>query len=164
MRIGLGFDIHKLQPGRTMMIGGVEVPFELGPVGHSDGDALLHALCDAILGAAGLGDIGEHFSDTDDQYKDAPSCRFGEPVLTRVTERGFRIGNIDADVYLEKPKLGPTKREIRQHIAQLLSVPFDRVSVKARTMEGLGPIGESRAYAAQVGVTLLEEHDPKPKE
>ncbi len=163
MRIGLGFDIHKLQLGRAMMIGGVEVPCELGPVGHSDGDALLHALCDAILGAAGLGDIGEHFPDTDDQYKDASSDRFVEVVLTMVTERGFRIGNVDADVYLENPKLGPTKKEIRQHIAQLLSVPFDRVSVKARTMEGLGSIGESRAYAAQVGVTLLEEHDPNPK-
>ena len=160
MRIGLGYDIHRLEPGRTMVIGGVDVPYEVGPVGHSDGDALLHALCDALLGAAGLGDIGEHFPDTDEANKDVASSYFVGEVLRMVTARGFRIGNVDADVYLEKPKLGPTKMAIRQNIAGLLDLPTDRVSVKARTNEGLGPIGESRAYAAQVGVTLLEAHDP----
>ena len=143
-----------------MMIGGIRVPYEAGPVGHSDGDALLHALCDAMLGAAGLGDIGEHFPDTDERFKGASSARFVEAVLKMVTEKGLRVGNVDADVYLEKPKLGTMKKEIRKNIARLLGVAVDRVSVKARTMEGLGPIGEGKAYAAQVGVTLLEAHDP----
>ena len=142
-----------------MMIGGIRVPYEAGPVGHSDGDALLHALCDAMLGAAGLGDIGEHFPDTDERFKGASSARFVEAVLKMVTEKGLRVGNVDADVYLEKPKLGTMKKEIRQKVAGLLGVEVDRVSVKARTMEGLGPIGEGRAYAAQVGITLLEAHD-----
>ena len=159
MRIGLGYDIHRLEPGRTMVIGGVEVPCEVGPVGHSDGDALLHALCDALLGAAGLGDIGEHFPDTDEATKDRASSHFVREVVKSVTEKGFRIGNVDADVYLEKPKLGSTKMGIRQNIAELIGLPVDRVSVKARTHEGLGPIGEGRAYAAQVGVALLEAHD-----
>jgi 2-C-methyl-D-erythritol 2,4-cyclodiphosphate synthase len=159
MRIGLGYDIHRLEPGRAMMIGGVKLPYESGPMGHSDGDALLHALCDAMLGAAGLGDIGEHFPDTDPRHKDAASSKFVQAVLKMVTEKGFRIGNVDADVYLEKPKLGPKKMDIRRNIAELLGVPVERVSVKARTMEGLGPIGESRAYAAQVGLILLEAHD-----
>ncbi len=159
MRIGLGFDIHRLEAGRTMVIGGVAIPYEAGPLGHSDGDALLHALCDAMLGAAGLGDIGEHFPDTDPQYKGAASSRFVEAVLKMVTAKGYRIGNVDADVYLEKPKLGAMKKEIRRKVAGLLGVTEDRVSVMARTMEGLGRIGESRAYAAQVGITLLEAHD-----
>ena len=160
MRIGLGYDIHRLEAGRPMMIGGIEVPYESGPVAHSDGDALLHALCDAMLGAASLGDIGEHFPDTDDRHKGAASAKFVEAVLKMITEKGLRIGNVDTDVYLEKPKLGAMKKEIRKNIARLLGVAVDRVSVKARTMEGLGPIGESKAYAAQVGITLLEAHDP----
>jgi len=142
-----------------MMIGGVEVPYEAGPVGHSDGDALLHAVCDAMLGGAGLGDIGEHFPDTDAKYKDYRSAKFVEAVLKMVTEKGLRISNVDADVYLEKPKLGALKKEIRRNLAGLLGLPVDRISVKARTMEGLGPIGESRAYAAQVGMILLEASD-----
>ena len=160
MRIGLGFDIHRLVSGRPMMIGGIEVPYETGPLGHSDGDALLHALCDALLGGAGLGDIGEHFPDTDPRCKDAASSRFVTEVLALVTEKGYRIGNVDTDVFLERPKLGDYKKKIRRNIAQLLNVPEDRVSVKARTMEGLGAIGEERAYAANVGVTLLEAQDP----
>ena len=160
MRIGLGYDIHRLETGRPMMIGGIEVPYESGPVAHSDGDALLHALCDAMLGAASLGDIGEHFPDTDERHKGRASAEFVEAVLKMITEKGLRIGNVDADVYLEKPKLGAMKKEIRKNIARLLGVAVDRVSVKARTMEGLGPIGEGKAYAAQVGITLLEAHDP----
>ena len=159
MRIGLGYDIHRLEAGRPMMIGGVRVPYEMGPVGHSDGDALLHAVCDAMLGGAGLGDIGEHFPDTEAQYKGANSAKFVEAVLKMVTEKGLRIGNVDANVFLEKPKLGAMKKEIQQNIAGLLGVGMDRVSVKARTMEGLGEIGENKAYAAQVGMLLLEEKD-----
>jgi 2-C-methyl-D-erythritol 2,4-cyclodiphosphate synthase len=112
-----------------------------------------------MLGAAGLGDIGEHFPDTDAKWKDFKSAKFVEAVLKMVTEKGLRISNVDANVYLEKPKLGAMKKEIRRNVAKLLGMAEDRVSVKARTMEGLGAIGEGRAYAAQVGVLLLEEGD-----
>ena len=159
MRIGLGFDIHRLEAGRKLIIGGVIVPYDKGPLGHSDGDALLHAICDAMIGAAGLGDIGEHFPDTDPQYKDAASSRFVSATMKLITEKGFRVGNVDANVLLEQPKLRGLKKEIRDNVAQLLGVSADRVSVKARTMEGLGSIGESCAYAAQAAVTLLEPHD-----
>ena len=164
MRIGLGYDIHRLVPGRRMMIGGVEIPYETGPLGHSDGDALLHALCDALLGGAGLGDIGEHFPDTDAKYKDAASERFVTEAVELVTKKGYAIGNVDADVFLEKPKLGEWKKKIRGNIARMLGVATDRVSVKAKTMEGLGEIGQEKAYAANVGVVLLEEQDIKHSE
>jgi len=155
-RIGLGFDLHKLVGGTGFRLGGVEVPADVRPEGHSDADPLLHALVDALLGAAARGDIGEHFPDTDDRWKDADSRLFVEKAKQFVAEAGLTIGNVDATVFLEKPKLGRLKDDMRRVIAGLLDVDVKNVSIKAKTLEGLGSIGTSQAVAAQVGVILHE--------
>jgi 2-C-methyl-D-erythritol 2,4-cyclodiphosphate synthase len=154
MPTGLGFDIHRLVEGRKLLLGGVQMEFPLGLLGHSDADALLHAICDALLGAAGLGDIGEHFPDTDPQFKDVSSALLLERVLKLVTDRGYAIENVDTIVYAEQPKLTPHKPAIRQKLAELLKLPPERVNVKAKTMEKLGPIGGSLAIAAHAIVSL----------
>jgi 2-C-methyl-D-erythritol 2,4-cyclodiphosphate synthase len=148
--MGLGFDIHRLRAGRPLVLGGVRLEWPRGLAGHSDGDCLLHALTDALLGAAGAGDIGDLFPDTDPQWKDAPSDMFVEGALTRVRARGLSPRQVDATVLAEEPRLGPRKREIAEHIAHLLGLPASAVSVKAKTLEGLGSVGAGEAIAAQV--------------
>ena len=155
-RIGQGFDLHRLVPGLPLMLGGLPVPFDKGSQGHSDGDVVLHALCDALLGAVGLGDIGDWFSPSDPQWKGASSDRFVMTVVSLLKERQWSVVNVDVTVMLEIPKLGELKALMKVHIAQMLGIPTDCVSIKAKTMEGLGAIGQSDAVAATV-VALLQQ-------
>jgi len=155
MRIGMGYDIHRLIEGRKLVLGGVRVEFTMGLLGHSDGDVLLHAVIDACLGAAGLGDIGELFPDTDSKYKDADSADLLREALRRVKDAGFGVHNLDCIIYAEKPKLGPLKGRIRARLAEILAVDEAQINVKAKTMEGLGRIGEQEDIAAHT-VVLLE--------
>jgi 2-C-methyl-D-erythritol 2,4-cyclodiphosphate synthase len=159
VRVGLGFDIHRLAAGRRMVLAGVEVPSPAGPQAHSDGDVVLHAVADAILGAAGLGDLGEHFPDADPAWKDADSGRILDRVIEMARTAGWRVAGADVNLLLERPKLGDLKAAMRQRLAERLGVPEDAAGLKARTMEGLGPIGEGRAVAAQA-VVLLERAAP----
>ena len=153
-RVGIGYDLHRLAEGRKLILGGVEVPFEKGPVGHSDGDALAHAICDALLGAASLGDIGTHFPDTDPKWKGAASLRFLERVRELLAERRLRIAHIDAVVITEKPKLGPHFPAMRAALAQTLVIPESAINLKAKTNEGVDAIGRGEAIAAQAVATL----------
>lgn len=153
-RIGEGWDIHALVEGRKLMLGGVEIPFEKGLLGHSDADALLHAITDALLGAAALGDIGSHFPDTDARFKGADSGVLLEEVATRVRALGFVIGNVDCTVIAQQPKLAPHIAAMRARIAQLLAVEIDQVNVKAKTAEKMGPVGLGQAMEARA-VALL---------
>jgi 2-C-methyl-D-erythritol 2,4-cyclodiphosphate synthase len=153
-RTGLGYDLHRLEPGRKLIIGGIELPFDKGPVGHSDGDVVAHALCDALLGAAGLGDIGTHFPNTDPQWKDADSMQFLQHATRLLTQKSFTIAYIDAVVILEKPKLGPHFPRMREKLAQALSIPADQIHLKAKTNEGVDAIGRGEALAAWVVATL----------
>lgn len=158
-RIGQGYDIHRLVPGHPLMIGGVAVDSPVGSLAHSDGDVILHALIDALLGACALGDIGDHFPPSDAQYKGMASCEFLERVLPLVSAQGYRVGNVDGTVFLEKPKLGPYKQTIRSRVANLLGLPLDCVSFKAKTAEKFPPVGTQDAIAASVTV-LLYRPDP----
>ena len=148
-RIGIGYDIHRLVEGRKLILGGVEIPFAKGLLGHSDSDVLTHAVCDALLGAAALGDIGSHFSDSDPQFAGASSLGMLARVLELVVERGYRVGNVDATVITERPKLAPFMAAIRHQLASVLQVDLERVSVKAKTNERLDAIGQGEAMAAQ---------------
>jgi 2-C-methyl-D-erythritol 2,4-cyclodiphosphate synthase len=154
LRVGIGFDLHRLVRGRPFVLGGLRLPHPLGPLGHSDGDALLHALTDALLGATGGGDIGDRFPDTDPRWKGADSRALLGAVWSPLRRAGWRVCNVDATVVAERPKLGPWKPRIAREIARLLGVPADRVCVKAKTLEKLGPIGKGKAVAAQVAVLL----------
>jgi 2-C-methyl-D-erythritol 2,4-cyclodiphosphate synthase len=151
---GIGYDLHRLASGRRLILGGIEVPFEKGPVGHSDGDALAHAICDALLGAAGLGDIGTHFPDTDPRWKDAHSLRFLEHVRSLLSERRLRITHLDAIVITERPKLGPHFSAMREALAEALGIEVARINLKAKTNEGVGAVGRGEAIAAQAIATL----------
>jgi len=151
---GIGYDLHRLAAGRKLVLGGVEVPFEKGPVGHSDGDALAHAICDALLGAAGLGDIGTHFPDTDPKWKNAHSLRFLEHVRGLLAERHLRIVHLDAIVITERPKLGPHFPAMREALAQALGIEASRINLKAKTNEGVGAVGRGEAIAAQAIATV----------
>jgi len=153
-RAGIGYDLHRLAEGRKLILGGVELPFPKGPVGHSDGDALAHCLCDALLGAAGLGDIGPHFPDTDPKWKDASSLRFLEHIRDLLAASGFRIVNIDATVITEKPKLGPHFPAMRETLAKSLGIDASIINLKAKTNEGVDAIGRGEAIAAQAIATL----------
>jgi 2-C-methyl-D-erythritol 2,4-cyclodiphosphate synthase len=153
-RTGFGYDLHRLAPGRSLILGGVSVPFEKGPVGHSDGDVLSHAICDALLGAAGLGDIGTHFPDTDPQWKGASSLLFLEHTRELLAGRGLRIAHVDAVVVLEQPKLGPHFAAMRRKLAAALNIAPEQINLKAKTSEGTGAIGRSEAIAAYAIVTL----------
>jgi 2-C-methyl-D-erythritol 2,4-cyclodiphosphate synthase len=153
-RSGIGYDLHRLAEGRKLILGGVEVPFEKGPVGHSDGDVLSHAICDALLGAAGLGDIGTHFPDTDPQWKGVSSLVFLEHVRKQVHERGLRIAHVDAVIIAEKPKLGPHFPAMRKAIAKALGIQASQTNLKAKTHEGVGEIGRGEAIAAHAIATL----------
>jgi len=153
-RIGEGWDIHALVPGRKLLIGGVEIPFGFGLLGHSDADVLLHAITDALLGAAGMGDIGRHFPDTDDRFRGADSILLLTEAARRVREHGFQIANVDSTVIAQAPKLAPHIDAMRQRIAQALDVAPGQVNVKAKTAEKLGPVGEGLAIEARAVVLL----------
>ena len=158
-RIGQGYDIHRLLPGKPLMIGGLQIESPVGSEAHSDGDVLLHSLIDALLGACALGDIGDHFPPSDNQYKDISSTVLLQRVLPLIEKQGYRLGNLDATIFLEKPKLGPYKQAMREHLAELLGLPLDYVSVKAKTAEKFPPVGTQEAIASSVTV-LLKQMEP----
>ncbi|MCX7407695.1 MAG: 2-C-methyl-D-erythritol 2,4-cyclodiphosphate synthase [Planctomycetales bacterium] len=153
-RIGLGHDRHRLVAGRKLLLGGVEVPFELGLDGHSDADVLLHAITDALLGAAGLGDIGDWFPNTDPQWAGADSTVFLQAALSAVKERGWQVVNLDCTIHAERPKLSPHKAAIKNNVARLLGVLEDQVNVKAKTGEKVGAVGRLEAIDADAVVLL----------
>lgn len=155
MRIGSGIDVHSFGPGDFVMLGGVKVPHSHGVLAHSDGDVVLHALCDALLGAAGLGDIGQHFRDTDPQWKGADSKSFVRSVMNMLLIRKLRVGNADITVLAEAPKVGPVRDEIRRQVAALLEVTEEQVNIKATTTERLGFLGRKEGIAAHAVVLLI---------
>jgi 2-C-methyl-D-erythritol 2,4-cyclodiphosphate synthase len=155
-RIGQGFDIHRLVAGSPLILGGVLIDSPVGSLAHSDGDALLHALIDALLGATGQGDIGDHFPPSDDRYRNANSTELLKTAWQPLAAAGWRVVNVDATVFLEAPKLGPYKLAIRQSLANLLNVDLTHVSLKAKTAEGLPPIGTQDAVATSVVVLLSQ--------
>ncbi|MBI4412278.1 MAG: 2-C-methyl-D-erythritol 2,4-cyclodiphosphate synthase [Deltaproteobacteria bacterium] len=154
MRIGIGYDVHKLVHGRKLIIGGVEIPHDKGLLGHSDADVLLHAICDALLGAAGMGDIGEHFPDTDPRFKGFDSMKLLCEVGAKLREKGYRPANIDSVVIAEAPKISPHREKMRQNIACAVGLPVDCVNVKATTEEGMGFTGTKQGMAAWAVVTV----------
>ncbi len=156
MRIGHGYDVHKFSKNRKLILGGVEIPYEMGLLGHSDADVLIHAVCDALLGAAAKGDIGKHFPDNDNSFKDIDSRILLRHVLDILNGENFKISNIDATVVAQAPKLAPFIEQMRINIADDLKLPLDRVNVKATTEEGLGFTGEKLGIAAHA-VCLIEE-------
>ncbi len=156
MRIGHGYDVHRLVPDRALILGGVNIPYELGLDGHSDADVLLHAVSDALLGAAGLGDIGRHFPDTDPQYKGADSLKLLEIVGRKIAQAGYRVSNIDVTMIAQKPKLAPHIAAMRENISKALNLDVSRVNVKATTEERLGFTGTGEGMACHA-VCLLEE-------
>ncbi len=158
-RTGLGWDVHRLAAGRPLILGGVAVPSDLGLEGHSDADILSHAITDALLGAAALGDIGMHFPDTDPQWKDADSARFLAHAAALVRQRGYMIANVDATVILERPKLKDYRMAIRESLARTLALEVERVSVKFKTAERVGPVGEGLSAEAQAIVTISEKSE-----
>jgi len=153
-RAGIGYDLHRLEAGRKLIVGGVEVPFDKGPAGHSDGDVLAHAITDALLGAAGLGDIGTHFPDTDQQWKGVSSLLFLEHVSTMLETSGLRIVHIDAVVICERPKLGPHFPAMRTTLAKSLGIRSDQINLKAKTNEGVDAVGRGEAIAAHAIATI----------
>jgi 2-C-methyl-D-erythritol 2,4-cyclodiphosphate synthase len=153
-RIGEGWDLHTLVPGRKLVIGGVEIPFDRGLLGHSDADVLLHAITDALLGAAGLGDIGRHFPDTDERFRNADSVLLLTEAARCVREQGLQIGNVDSTVIAQAPKLAPYIEAMRARIAAALDLEPGRVNVKAKTSEKLGPVGQGQAIEARAVVLL----------
>lgn len=156
IRIGEGWDIHQLVEGRKLMLGGVEVPYSKGLLGHSDADVLLHAITDALLGAAALGDIGKHFPDTDVQYKGADSAVLLAKVAADIRALGYTLGNLDSTIIAQAPKLAPHIVAMRERVAAILGVDMDRVNVKAKTAEKLGPVGEGLAMEARAVVLLVK--------
>ena len=160
MRIGIGYDIHRLAEGRRLVIAGVDVPHPLGAVAHSDGDVVFHAVADAVLGAAGLGDLGEFFPDSDPAWAGADSAMILARVVEMALRAGWAVTSADVNILLERPKLAALKRRMRERLAEVLSLPHNAVGLKARTLEGLGPIGAGDAVAAQAVVLL----GPVPKQ
>ncbi len=160
MRIGHGYDVHRLVEGRPLILGGVKLDYELGLLGHSDADVLLHAVSDALLGAAGLGDIGKHFPDTDPAYKDADSLELLRVVARRVKEQGYQVSNLDVTMIAQKPKLRPHIPQMEQNIAQAVGIDPSRVNVKATTEENLGFTGTMEGMRCHA-VCLLEEKESK---
>ena len=159
LRVGHGYDLHILAEGRALMLGGVRIDAARGLVGHSDGDVVLHAICDAILGAMGADDIGQHFPATDEGYRGAASSEFLGYVAKLMREEGWRVGNVDVTVVAEQPRLAPHRMAMRERIAELLAVPVTAVSVKAKTNEGVDAVGRAEAIAA-TAVVLLESEEP----
>ena len=161
MHIGFGYDVHRLEEGHALVIGGVKIPHEKGCVAHSDGDVLIHALCDALLGAANLGDIGQHFPDTDPTWKGMASSRFLEETMKLLHDRDYQVGNVDTTICLQKPKLGPYIESMKAHLSGLVGT--SAISIKATTTEKLGFVGEEKGIAAYAVVlikprTESEEH------
>ncbi|HET9943092.1 MAG TPA: 2-C-methyl-D-erythritol 2,4-cyclodiphosphate synthase [Terriglobia bacterium] len=156
-RVGLGFDLHRLGPGAHLILGGVEIPHTRSFIAHSDGDVLCHAIVDALLGAAGLGNIGERFPDTDQQYKGMSSLRFLAETGDLLRRGGFSIENVDSNILAEKPKLLPYFPSMREKVAATLQVPVEKVFIKAKTMEGIGAIGSEEAIAAQAVALISSE-------
>lgn len=154
-RVGFGYDSHRFTPGRPLVIGGVVIPYELGLAAHSDGDVLIHAVCDALLGAAGLKDIGTYFPDTDDMWKNVDSTVLLEKVVALAAEKGWRVNNLDCTLILEKPKMKPHVDTIIDRLSQLLKVDADRVAVKAKTNEKMGFTGAGEGIAATAAVSLV---------
>jgi 2-C-methyl-D-erythritol 2,4-cyclodiphosphate synthase len=154
-RVGTGYDVHRLVPGRRLVLGGVEIPHALGLDGHSDADVALHALCDALLGAAALGDIGQHFPPSDDRWRGADSLDLLRRVVGLVAARGYRVGNVDVTVVAEQPKIGPHAASMRERIADALGVRTDDVSIKATTNEHLGFVGRQEGIAA-IATAIIE--------
>jgi 2-C-methyl-D-erythritol 2,4-cyclodiphosphate synthase len=157
MRVGIGHDTHRLAEGRPLILGGVRIDHPRGLAGHSDADVVLHALTDALLGAAGLGDIGDAFPDTDPAYRDADSAVFVRDSLARLNLAGWRPVNVDVIIFAQEPKLGPLKAQIRRRLAELLALDAAAVNVKAKTGEGVGAIGRAEAISCQVVVLIEKE-------
>ncbi len=158
MRVGLGYDVHKLVEGRKLIIGGVDIPYEKGLLGHSDADVLIHAVMDSILGALALGDIGKHFPDTDEKYKGADSMKLLEFVYNLINEKGYNIGNIDCTIIAQSPKMAPHIQNMRENIAKTLNTSIENINVKATTEEGLGFTGAKEGISAQ-SICLLVKVD-----
>lgn len=156
MRVGIGYDVHRLVPGRKMILGGVEIPWEMGLLGHSDADVLVHAVMDALLGAAALGDIGQHFPDTDPAYEGISSISLLERVGNLLREKGWKVGNLDAIIVAQKPKMAPHIPDMRKNISRALGIDEDQVSVKATTEEKLGFTGTLEGISSHA-VCLLEK-------
>lgn len=156
MRIGQGYDVHRLVPGRKLIMGGVEIPYELGLLGHSDADVLTHAIMDALLGAAGMGDIGQHFPDSDPAYAGADSLRLLAAVMDKLTETGWKVGNVDSTIIAQRPKLADYLPQMRKKLAQIMGVLPEQVNVKATTEEGLGFTGSGEGIAAQAVALLIK--------
>ena len=156
IRMGLGYDVHRLTEGRDLIIGGVKIPYELGLLGHSDADVLLHAVMDALLGAAALGDIGQHFPDNDPAYAGADSLALLRAVGRILSDAGWTVGNIDATIIAQRPKMAPHRERMRANIAEALGIDISQVSVKATTEEGLGFTGEGLGISAQA-ICLIED-------
>ena len=154
MRVGIGYDIHRLSDGNKLVLGGVNIPFDKGIVAHSDGDVLIHALCDAVLGAMGMSDIGEKYPDTDPKYKNISSVIFLEDIKRLLKEKTKTIVNIDSIIMLEEPKLKKYKEKIRSKISEILEIEEEKINIKAKTFEGMTEIGEGNAIAAQVIVLI----------
>jgi 2-C-methyl-D-erythritol 2,4-cyclodiphosphate synthase len=155
MRIGIGYDVHRLVTGRKLVLGGIVIPFEKGLLGHSDADVLVHAVCDALLGAAAMGDIGMHFPDTDPQYKNISSLKLLVETCRMLTEKGFRILNLDSILFAEAPKLEPHRQSIQTTLAKAMNIPAGAINIKATTTEGLGEIGKGKGIAAMC-MALIE--------
>ena len=158
MRIGQGWDVHALVPGRKLILGGVHIPYHLGLLGHSDADVLLHAIIDAMLGAAGLGDIGTHFPDTDLRWKGADSLALLAATAEFIQQNGWRIQNLDSTVIAQAPKLAPHIPAMRQLIAGVLTLNTSQVNIKAKTAEKLGPVGQGQSIEAQAVILLLKDN------
>lgn len=156
IRVGIGYDVHRLVEGRKLILGGVEIPYEKGLLGHSDADVMLHALKDSLLGAAAMGDIGRHFPDTNDQYKGISSISLLDMVKGLLKEEGYIVNNVDVTIIAERPKMAPYVEEMRANIAKTLEVTIDQVNVKATTTEGLGFTGEGLGIAAQAVSTVMK--------
>lgn len=156
LRIGQGYDVHRLVPDRKLILGGVHIPFELGLLGHSDADALLHAVTDAVLGACAMGDIGTHFSDTDPQFEGADSGALFQMVLKRARSAGFELLNVDSTVICQSPKLAPHMKAMHESLSRLTGLPLSAVNIKAKTNEKLGYLGRKEAIEAQAVVLMLK--------
>jgi 2-C-methyl-D-erythritol 2,4-cyclodiphosphate synthase len=156
MRVGIGHDTHRLGSARPLILGGLRIEYPRGLIGHSDADVVLHALTDALLGAAGLGDIGDAYPDTDPRYRDCDSSVFVREALARVNHTGYRLVNVDVTIFAQEPKLGHKKAEMRRHLAGLLGLADDAVNVKAKTGEQVGSIGRGEAIGCQVAVLIDE--------
>jgi 2-C-methyl-D-erythritol 2,4-cyclodiphosphate synthase len=162
-KVGIGYDIHRLVEGRPLFLGAIEIPYIKGLLGHSDGDALVHAICDALLGALALGDIGEHFPDTDPKYQGIASSKILTAIKDLVDKSGFKINNLDVVVIAQEPNLTPFKKQIKEKLCQLLSLSVELVNIKAKTNEGLGAVGNKEAIACYVIASLIALPSAHPR-